>query len=506
MKKKKTKVQVIKRRFQKPHKVNNILNFKKDKKAKKVLLKKEIIEEKGITAQQQNIKEEIKKIRVKIIGVGGGGSAIVSEIASQIKRPDFLVADTDIRVLKEINKKVKRFHFGQSFTRGFGTGMSVEIGELAAEKEKDKIKKIFEGIDLVIIVSCLGGGTGSGAVPVFAKIVKNCGIPVYGIFTFPFSFEGERKMEIARKSLEKTKPYLNAFSVIPNENIFKIIDKNTPLKKAFSIVNQQLIQNLEGLIEMIYLPGLINIDFADLKAILLGQGKLAFLSTIEISPDKIDQEEGLKNLISSPLYPYTLKGGREVLYNIVGGKELQLNEVSKISRIILESVNKEAKIIFGISQNKEYKEKIKITILVIGCASRNDLFCCGLPKLKEKEEKPLKEERIKKEKKVKSKKVLAKIKKSKTLNSKNKNDKSNLKVKNVPVFKLSSTNQKKEEVYKESKEEKKDELLPPEEKIRRNAIEVKKAIEDEEKEILEKEKLLETPTILRKINNHNNIL
>ena len=249
----------------------------KKKVVKKKPIRKKVVKKKKITI----FKDSIPRTKVRIIGIGGGGGSIVSEIVSRVKKADFVVANTDSRALNAI-KHVKRFQFGQNLTKGLGTGMNTEIGEMAAQGEKDKIEKLFEGQDICIIVSSLGGGAGSGASPVFAKISKNLNCITYGIFTMPFQFEGEKKMEIAKEALLKIKPHLNAFSVIPNERIFQIIDKNTPLKDALSAINQKLAENLEGLIEMIYSPGLINIDFADLKTIFGGRGKVAYLNTTEI--------------------------------------------------------------------------------------------------------------------------------------------------------------------------------------------------------------------------------
>ena len=421
--------------------------------------KKEV---KKIKQKKAVVDDTIKRTKIRVIGVGGGAGSIISEIASRIKKADFVVANTDLRALKTV-KKAKRFQFGQGLTNGLGTGMNPELGETAALQEKDKIKKLFEGQDLCIIIACLGGGTGSGATSVFAKISKSAGCLTYGIFTLPFEFEGEKKMEIAKNGLEKIRPHLNAFSVIPNERIFQIIDKNTPLKEALSAINERLVKNLEGLIEMIYLPGLINIDFADLKTILSGRGRLAYLNTLEIGePDK---EETTKKIISSPLYPYTIKGARGILYNMEGGKGLQLSKVSQISKLISDLVNKNAKIIFGINQSLKQEDKIRITLLAIGCVLKNDLI-----------------------------KIVKKIEKKKRKRAKPK-------PKPLPPLPLPPKPKPKPKPKRKPKPkiaEEKKEVVIPDGKIRRNALQLKKVIEEEEKEILEKEKVWETPAIFRR--------
>ncbi len=506
----------------------------------------------------------IHQTKVRVIGIGGGGGSIISEISSRIKRASFVAANTDARALRG-TKKVKRFQFGQDLTHGLGTGMNIEVGELAAQNEKEKIKKLFEEQDLCIIVICLGGGTGSGAGSIFAKISKKLNCLTYGIFTMPFEFEGEKKMEIARESLEKIKPHLNVFSVIPNERIFQIIDKDTPLKDALSAINERLAENLEGLIEMIYLPGLINIDFADLRTILAGRGRLAYLNTVEIEEPK--KEEAAKKVISTPLYSYTVKGAKGVLYNVVGGKTLQLSEVSQISRIISDSVNKNAKIIFGISQSSQYQNKIRITLLATGCGTKGVLFKPPkspkppAPAIKRPQPAidqpkagklviPLATEKVKNKKKKVRRVIRKKPQPLKKKPKPKQKPKRKPKPKPQPVAnqprptagqpkvekagnsKPRATFQKKG-VGKQTSQKvvrgepkifikKKPKVSTPspspskkkiksaqtlaeeknEQKIRRNGLQLKKVIEEEEKELLDQEKVWETPAILRRKDNN----
>ncbi len=312
----------------------------------------------------------LHKTKTRIIGVGGGGSSIVSEIADKISKADFLVLNTDSRALKAVSKNIKKVQFGSKLTNGLGTGMNPDLAEAAAQEEKDKFKKVLENQDLIIIISCLGAGTGSGATPVLAKMAKSMGIMTYGVFTLPFEFEGKKKMDIALAALEKIKDNFNAYTVIPNERIFKVIDKKTPLKESFSLINKKLAENLKGLIEAIYLPGLINIDFADLKTILQAQGKLTFLNYLEI--EKNNLEEGVKKVLTSPFCSYDISGAKGILYNITGSNDLQLDEVSGVSNLIRDLANKKAKIIFGISNNPKCKNKIGITLLATGCGEKEE--------------------------------------------------------------------------------------------------------------------------------------
>ncbi|HOW13187.1 MAG TPA: cell division protein FtsZ [Candidatus Pacearchaeota archaeon] len=464
--------------------------MKSKQKNKKIKPRKEQKEEKTEKEFKKKIEKKendisVHQTKIRIIGIGGGGGSIVSEISSDIKKVDFVAANTDYKSLKESADKVKKFQFGFNLTKGLGTGMNDELGENAAISDKERIKELLKDQDLVILVSCLGGGTGSGATNVFAKTANNLGVLTYGIFTLPFDFEGEKKMEIAQRALEKIKNNLNAYSIIPNERIFNIIDKDTPLKNALSSINRKLAENLEGLIEMIYSYGLINIDFADLKTIFSGKGKLTYLNSVEINEGG-NREEEIKKLISSPLYPYSLNGAKGILYNIESGKNLKLSEVSYISKIISEFLSKQTKVIFGIDQSQKDEKKIKITLLATGC---NSNFLENLI--------PKKEE-IKKPKKIINKNNNFKKNNLKLEKSTEKTEKREIKEEKNNNLELNS----KEEKNKENNRDKN--LEKVEIKLRKNGIDVKKEIEKKEEDLLAEEKLLETPAIFRKNNNKNN--
>lgn len=445
--------------------------------------------------------EEIKRIKVRVIGIGGGGSSVVSEIAQRVKGASFIAANTDLKSLRGISGKVKKFHFGDDFTHGLGTGMNPQIGEEAAKAEKERIKKILEGQDFVILVSCLGGGLGSGASPVFASISKNLGNLTYGIFTLPFKFEGEKKMEIAKDSLQVLKRKMDALSIIPNERIFQIIEKTAPLNKALSAINKSLSDSLQSLIEIIYKPGLINIDFADLRTIFREKGKLAYLNSIEIG--KEEEKEVIDKVINSPLYPYSINGAKGVLFNISGQKDLSLSQVTQISKVISVRVHKTAKIIFGVGSPKK-NSKIRVSLLATGCSARVFL---GKPRKKTKVKKK-KIIRQSAEKKKEVKEIVPEIKKSpKPPHRKKKAIRRKVEKKKTKV--------KKKKQKRKTKRRKKNlpQLLrrqnhgapstrigkgKKDTKIRRNAIQVKKDIEEEEAEIISREKIWETPTFLRK--------
>ena len=429
------------------------------------------------TSKNLFLKGGNKKSKIGVVGIGGGGGNIVSELAPKIEKISFLVANTDLQALRSLSKKVIKFSFGKNLTKGLGTGMDPELAELAAKNEKEKIKKLFSKYDFLIFVSCLGGGVSSGATPIFVQVAKGLKNLTYGIFTLPFNFEGERKIKIAQRSLERLRPHLNAFSVIPNERIFEAIDKNTPLRLAFSSINKILVDYLEGLIETLYRPGLINIDFADLSTVLEGQGKLAFLNTLKIPRKRTIS--GAKEVLNSPLYPYSLKGAKNILFNVCGPKDLSLVEVSQISKTIFESVNPEAKIVFGISQDIKEKKEIKVTIFATGCSSK--IFREKKEKTREKKRKKRKKE--KKEKKEKNEKRAVK-------------EPQNLKEKQRSGLKKKPKKKKPKLKKKKIKKEKK--KTEKEEKVRRNALQIKEEIEKTEKEILKEEEKWEFPAFLKR--------
>jgi len=442
--------------------------------AKKKIKKKSRKKIKKLKIKKNQIKKEempVKKIKVKVIGIGGGAGAIVSDIKSSIKRAKFLVANTDKSSLSKLKRKVNVFQFGQDITGGFGTGMNMETGYVSAEKEIERIKKVLKDADLCILVACLGGGTGSGAVPIFAKTSKKLGNITYGIFTLPFAFEGEKKLEIAKESLRRLRPFVNAIAIIPNERVFKLVDKKVPLKEALSAINKILAFSLEGLIEAIYSPGIINIDFADLKTILGGRGMLSYLNRAEARGEE-RAKKVLQKILSNPLYPYNISKARKVLFNISGPADLSISEVSEISNGIFNSVKRKSKIVFGVSRESR-KEGIDITLLGVGCEMK-DFFPKAVKKRTKKPKPKTKEKEIKKEEST----PLVDVSK-KSNQEKPKLEKKKRKSKKPKVKKKQNSNSTKE-------------------KPRKNGLQVQKDVQELEAEIRKKEEVWETPAFLRK--------
>lgn len=398
----------------------------------------------GKKKQQKKEEFPIHKIRVKVVGIGGGAGSIIEDIAAQYKNTEFYVADTDQSALSKFSRKkrIKTIRFGKETTRGMGTGMNVEMGRKAAEENKEDIKKTLEGADLCIFVSCLGGGTGSGAMPVWAETAQDLETLSYGFFTLPFEFEREKKLETARLALAELRPFLNAIAVIPNQRVFQIIDEKVPIKKALSSINNTIGSSLEGLIEMIHSPGLINIDFADLETILRGERPLSYLTRARFG-GKGRVKSVLKGLLDNPLYPYDISSADSVLFNITAPINLSLSEVSEVSETIAKQIKEEdSRIIFGVNLVRG-KNELDVTLLAVGCRLK-DLF----------------------------------------LNREESSFKKSKKVKVETEEKIESDNKK--------------EIKDEEEKIRKNALEVQKDLKEIEEKLLKREKRWESPAFLRK--------
>jgi len=304
-----------------------------------------------------------RKIKIRVVGLGGGGAAIVSEMAVILKGVSFTAADTDIKTFRRIRRDVKPFHFGEKITNGFGTGLNPDLAQKAAIEEKEKIRRLFKDCDLVILVGCLGGGVASGAGPVFAELASEQKAITIGIFTLPFSFEGDKKIRLAKKAVLSLTEKLSGVIAVPNERIFLLVDKKTALKKSFSLVNQTFAFWINDLLQVIARPGLINIDFADLKAILEKRGKRLFFGQAA-AQGPLRAEEVAKNIFQSPFFDGPPKNVKKILFNITGGADLGIKEVETVSNAIA-NLNPKAKIIFGITDSPSCKGKIRIILLAV---------------------------------------------------------------------------------------------------------------------------------------------
>jgi cell division protein FtsZ len=441
--------------------------------------------------------------KISIIGIGGGGGSIVSEIAKKISKTKiphldkikFIVANVDIQAIKQIPKQAKTFYFGKDFTMGLGCGMRPEIGEKSALKEKNRIAKLLQNNDICIFVSSLGGGTGSGASPVFAEIAKELGIKTFGMFTQPFSFEGQERKKIASNSLKNLKAKLDTYTIMPNQRIFKIVNKNTPVDRSLSSMNDMLVSMLEGLIETLYLPGLINLDFSDFKSVIESEKSLTYLHS-EIFKGKDRSEKALKAIFNNPLISYNTNEADRILFNISGGKDLKMSEVAKICEKI-GNINSKARIIFGIGQDNKYKNKIRITLMAVGCEKEIK------KKPKKKMPNPEKKEERKEEKKEEKQEKI-KIEKKPVEKSEEKLVKK-IAEKTKPKGKEKKTKSKKQILKK--KKIKKIKISPKintKETIRHNALDLHKKAEEDMQKMIEEENKWDVPAFIREGNKGKN--
>ena len=442
--------------------------------AKKSVSKKANIKHREVKLEKKSFEAEaLFRARIKVVGIGGGGGSIVSEIGRSLQKATFVVADTDIRAIKK-KSGIKYFLFGQDVTRGLGTGANPDLAKQAALQEKEKIEKLFKDQDIVILIASLGGGLGSGATEVFSKMASSFGAITLGIFTLPFKFEGKNKTRIALKSLKELRSNLNVSITIPNERIFKIIDQNTPITQAFSVVNKNLINSLESLIDLIYNPGMINIDFADLRTILRGKGSLAFLNTVE-DGGKNRAEEISKKILINPLYQNNNFVAEKILFNISGPANMSMLEVEKISKGISD-INPKAKIIFGISKNSESKNKIKTTILMTGSGEKEELADTQLIVDKTKAENNILT--VSQDKKLVKKEKKPSIKLEPIINEDNLETAWNID-KKLSIVQIPDK--------------------PAKKAIRRSALDVRKAEEEQENKRLAQEQEWEIPAFLRRV-------
>lgn len=305
------------------------------------------------------------KPRITVIGVGGGGgNAISNMMAKNLEGVDFVVANTDAQALA-LSPATRKIQLGLEITQGLGAGARPEIGRMAAEEAKEDIEKELADSNMVFITAGMGGGTGSGAAPVVAKIAKEKGILTVGVVTKPFAFEGKKRMENAESALENFIKEVDSIIVIPNQNLFRIADKNTTLKDAFVKADEVLYDGVRSITDLMIMPGLINLDFADVKRIMEDKGK-AIMGTGEAEGEdraRVAAEQALSNPI---LDDCSMKGAKGVLINITGGSDITLMEIDEAVNIIREEVDEDAEIIFGSSYDDSLSGRIRVSIVVTG--------------------------------------------------------------------------------------------------------------------------------------------
>jgi len=315
------------------------------------------------------VKPEIETFaKIKVIGIGGsGGSAIDRMVKAGIRGVDFTAMNTDVQAL-HYNSAPHKLHIGKSVTRGLGAGMDPDLGRKSAEESQNEIREILKDADMVFLTCGLGGGTGSGASPVVAAIAKELGILTIAVVTKPFAFEGQQRKAIAEKAHEELSRNIDTIITIPNDRVLQIIDKKTSLVDAFKIVDDVLRQGVQGISELITVPGLINVDFADVKAIMRDTGSA--LMGIGTGSGENRALDAAQAAISSPLLDVSIDGARGILFTITGGANLGMHEVAEAAKVITASADENAKVIFGAVIDEEMKDDVRVTVVATGFEDR----------------------------------------------------------------------------------------------------------------------------------------
>lgn len=302
--------------------------------------------------------------KIKVIGVGGGGSNAVNRmILAGLKGVEFIAVNTDAQALYLSQAEIK-LQVGTKLTRGLGAGANPEIGTEAAEESREEIAKALKGADMVFVTAGMGGGTGTGAAPVIAEIAKEIGALTVGVVTKPFKFEGKKRSMHAEAGVSKLKEKVDTLITIPNDRLLQVADKNTSINDAFRMADDVLRQGVQGISDLIAIPGLINLDFADVKTIMRDTGSA--LMGIGSGTGENRAVTAARNAISSPLLETSIEGAKGVLLNITGGNGLGLFEVNEAAEIIAEAADPEANIIFGAVIDESLDEEIKVTVIATG--------------------------------------------------------------------------------------------------------------------------------------------
>lgn len=302
--------------------------------------------------------------QIKVIGVGGGGSNAVNRmIEAGLKGVDFISVNTDAQAL-ELARSSTKLKIGAKLTKGLGSGGNPEIGQQAAEESREEIEAVLKGADMIFITAGMGGGTGTGGAPVIAEIAKNLGALTVGVVTRPFSFEGRKRMAQAEKGIANLKEKVDTLIVIPNDKLLQVVDKRTPLLEAFRIADDVLRQGVQGISDLIAIPGLINLDFADVRTIMQETGTA--LMGVGVSSGENSAVQAAKAAIFSPLLETSIEGARGVLINITGGSNLSLFEIHEAAETVAEAADPDANIIFGAVIDEKLKDESRVTVIATG--------------------------------------------------------------------------------------------------------------------------------------------
>ena len=308
--------------------------------------------------------------RIKVVGVGGGGcNAVNRMIAEGLQGIEFIAINTDAQDLS-VNKAVVKIPIGQEITNGLGSGANPDVGRKAAEESVDIVKEHLDGADMIFITAGMGGGTGTGASPVIARIAKEMGALTIGVVTKPFPFEGALRMKNADVGIAELRDEVDALITIPNQRLLEVADENMSIIEAFKLSDSVLNQGVQGISDLIVMPGLINVDFADVKTIMKDAGTALMGIGIGTGDDRA--ELAAKAAISSPLLEQSVEDAKGILFNVIGGSDLTMKEVDKAANIIRNIANDEANIIFGTTIDPRLSGQVKITVIATGFDIKQD--------------------------------------------------------------------------------------------------------------------------------------
>ena len=308
---------------------------------------------------------------IKVIGVGGAGNNAVNRMLELgIKSVDFIAVNTDRQALQK-SKANTKIQIGEKITRGLGAGANPDIGAQSAEESKTELSEVLRGADMVFVTAGMGGGTGTGAAPIVAGLAKEMGILTIGVVTKPFTFEGKKRLAQAERGIESLKTKVDTLIVIPNDKLLQIIDRKTSMSEAFLMADDVLRQGVQGISDLITVTGTVNLDFADVKTIMLNTG-MAHMGTGHASGEN-KAEDAAKEAIQSPLLETSIEGARGVIINITGGEDLGLQEVNTAAELIQRSVDPEANIIFGTVIDPNMSDEIKITVIATGFDGQEEI-------------------------------------------------------------------------------------------------------------------------------------
>jgi len=340
---------------------------------KRPVFELEIAREAGGPARDIAVREGAK---LKVIGLGGGGSNAVSRMmAARFSGVDFIVANTDLQALRTSPAPIK-LQLGARLTGGLGAGSDPEIGRRAAEEDREQIARLLAGADMVFVTAGLGGGTGTGAAPVVAAAAKELGILTVAVVTKPFLFEGRRRAQQAEAGIAQLRSVVDTLIAIPNQRLLSVVEPGTPLVEAFKVADSVLHQAVQGIADLILVPGLINLDFADVRTVMSGMGMA--LMGVGVGKGEHRALDAAQKAVASPLLDETsIEGARGILINFTGGPNLSIHEVEEAARVVQEAAHDEANIIFGAVIDERIQEEVRITVIATGFSERKEASTGG---------------------------------------------------------------------------------------------------------------------------------